>query len=69
MLYVNFSVKCFKFAKNGHFSIFPLILVAIFVTIAMVKVKLIPDFYTWINVLINQYEKNGEKNNFYFLAS
>ena len=69
MLYVNFSVKCLKFAKNGHFSIFQSILVAIFVTIAMVKVKLIPDFYTWTTVLINQYEKIGEKNNFYFFAS
>ena len=26
---------------------------AIFVTIAMVKVELIPDFYTWAIVLIN----------------
>ena len=39
-----------KFAKKkGHFPI----LVAIFVTIATVKVELIPDFYTWASVQIN----------------
>ena len=43
--------------ENGHFPIFSLSLVAIIVTIAMVKVKLIPNFYTWAIVLINQSEK------------
>ena len=35
--------------QNGHFPI----LAAIFVTIAMVKVKLRPDLYTWTIVMIN----------------
>ena len=35
--------------------------VAIFVIIAMVKVKLIPDFYTLAIVLINQREEIGKK--------
>ena len=34
---------------------------AIFVTIALMKVKLIPDIYTWAFVLINQGEENVEK--------
>ena len=45
------------------------ILVAIFVNIAMVKVKLIPDCYTMAIVLITHYEENGENRDFYFLAS
>ena len=53
MLYVNFFVKCLKFAPKWSLSYFQPILVAIFVTIAMVKVKLIPDFSTWAIVLIN----------------
>ena len=48
VLYVNFSVKCLKFAPK-----LSLILAAIFVTIATVKVKSIIDFYTWLFVLIN----------------
>ena len=39
----------------------------IYVTIAIVKVKLIPDIYTWANVLINLWEENAEK--ILFLAS
>ena len=35
------------------------ILVAIFVTIAKVKVKFIRDFYTWVIDLNNQYEEFG----------
>ena len=52
-LYVNFSVKCLKFAPKWSLSYFQPIFVAIFVTIATVKVELIPDFYTWVIVLIN----------------
>ena len=33
----------------------------IFVIIAMVKVKLIPDIYAWAIVLINLTEENAEK--------
>ena len=47
--------------QNGHFSFFSLVLVAIFVTIAMVKVELMSDFYSWIIVLINLYEAICEK--------
>ena len=52
--------------QNGHFFYCKLILVAIFVTIAMVEVKLIPYFYTWAIVLINQYEELGEKHFLFF---
>ena len=54
MLYVNWSVKHLKFAPKWSISCFQPILVAIFVTIAMVKVKLIRDFYTLVIVLINK---------------
>ena len=37
VLYVNFSVKCRKFAPKWPLSYFPPILVAIFFTIATVK--------------------------------
>ena len=36
-------------------------MVAIFVIIATVKVKLITDFYTWAFALINQREEIGKK--------
>ena len=42
------------------------ILAAIFVTIAMVKVKLISDLYTWAIVLINKKEEFGEKRISFF---
>ena len=42
-----------KLSINGHFLIFKLFLAAIFVTIATVKAKLIPDFYARAIVLIN----------------
>ena len=48
------SVKHLKFAPKWSISCFQPILVAIFVTIATVKVKLIQDFYTLVIVLINQ---------------
>ena len=58
MLYINFSVNCLKFVPlvvdflfsacfGGHF----------FVTIAQVKVKLIPDLYIWAIVLIIKQEE------------
>ena len=53
MLYVNFSVKCIKFAPKWSLSYFQHILEAIFVTIATVKIESIPDFYTWAIVPIN----------------
>ena len=37
-----------------------------FITIATVKVKLIPDLYTWVSVLINQSEEIGEKQFLFF---
>ena len=46
MLYINSSVTCLQFAPKWSFSYFQPILVAIFVTIATVKVELIPDLYT-----------------------
>ena len=53
VLYINFSVKCLKFAPKWTLSYFQPILAAIFVTIATVKVRSISDFYTWAIVLIN----------------
>ena len=47
VLYVNFYVKCLKFITKWSLSNFKPIVVAILVTIAMVNVKLILDFYTW----------------------
>ena len=49
-------------------SYFQPILMANFVAIATVKVKLIPDFYTWAIVLINLIAEIGE-NQFLFFAS
>ena len=40
------------------YFLFKPILAAIFVTIATVKVKFIPNIYTWDIVLINQCEKS-----------
>ena len=51
VLYVNSSVKCLKFAKKCQN--FPPILATIFVTIATVKVDLIPYFYTLAIFLVN----------------
>ena len=48
MLNVNWSVKHLKFAPKWSISCFQPILVAIFVTIATVKVELIQDFYTLV---------------------
>ena len=56
MLYVNFSVKYLKFAPKWSLPYFQPILAAIFVTMAMVKVKSTPDFYTWAIVLTNNQE-------------
>ena len=50
---VNFSVKCLKFALKSPISYFQPILAAIFVTIATVKVKPIPELYTRAIALIN----------------
>ena len=52
-------------SKNDHFAILAY-LVAILVTRATVKVKLIPDFYTWAFVLTNQYEEIDEKQLLFF---
>ena len=53
VLYVNFSVKCLKFAPKWSLSYFQPILAAVFVTIATVKIESILDFYTWAIFLIN----------------
>ena len=42
-----------NFFQKGQFPIFQPILAAIYVTIAAVKVNLVPDFYTWTILLIN----------------
>ena len=65
MLCVNFSVKSLNVT-----SYFKPILEAIFVTIEMVKVKLIPDFYAWTIVLINQYGliMGGQKSGLMHIA-
>ena len=66
MLCVNFSVKHLKFAPKWPISYFQPILAAIFVTITMVKVKIIRDFYTLAFVLINLQDEIGEKQFLYF---
>ena len=53
VLYINSFVICLKFATKWTFSYFQPILAAIFVTIATLKVKSMPDFYTLAIVLIN----------------
>ena len=68
VLYVNFSVKCLKFAPKWSLSYFQPILAAIFVTIPTVKVKSIPDFYTCAIVLKKTNEKKLVKSNFHFFC-
>ena len=53
VLYINSPITCLKFAPKWSFSYFQPISAAIFVTIAMVKVKSIPEFYTLAIGLIN----------------
>ena len=53
LVYINSSVTCLKFAPKWSFSYFQPILVAIFVTIATVKVESIQELYTLAIVLIN----------------
>ena len=53
VLYINSSVTCLQFAPKWSFSYFQPILVAIFVTMATVKVESIPDLNTLAFVLIN----------------
>ena len=50
-----------QICSKGSLSYFQPILAAIYVTIAMVNVKLILHFYTWAVVLINQEEEIDEK--------
>ena len=52
MLNVTFAVESLKFVSKWSFSYFQSNLVARFVIIATVKVKLLPDLYTWAIVLI-----------------
>ena len=68
VLFVNFSVKSLNFFPKWPLSYFQPILAAAFVTMVLVKVKLIPDFYTWAIVLIKQEEEIVEKQ-LLFLAS
>ena len=66
MLYINSSVTCLKFAPKWSFSYFQPILVAIFVTIATVKVESMPDFYTLAIFLINLYKETCEEQLLFF---
>ena len=47
VLYVNFSVKCLKFAPKWSLLYFQSILAARFVTKATAQKLSIPDFYTY----------------------
>ena len=60
---------CRKFAQKWPLSYLQPILTAIIVTIATVKVKLIPNFYSMAIGLKNFKEDIGEKHFFLFLAS
>ena len=42
-------------------SLFKHILLATFVTIAMVKLKLMPEFNIWVNLLINKLDEIDER--------
>ena len=66
VLYINSSVTCLKFAPKWSYSNFQPILLAIFVTIATVKVKSIPEHYTLAIVLINLYEETCEGQLLFF---
>ena len=68
MLYVNFSanVDPLKFAPKWSISYIQPILVAIFVTIATLKIKVIGDLNTLVIVQINLQEQIGEKQFIYF---
>ena len=57
-----------QFAPKWPFSYFQPILVAIFVTIATVKVESMPDFYTLAIVLINYYEETCEEQLLFFTS-
>ena len=63
MLYVNFCVKCPNYVPKWPGSYFQPILVAIFVTIAIVKVELIPDSDT---LAISSNKNKVMKTFFYF---
>ena len=52
-----------KLPQNSQWPI----LADIFVTIATVKVKIIPDIYTWAIVIIKLSEENAEKQFFFSL--
>ena len=49
-------------------SLFKPILVAMFVTMTMVKFEQMPDFYTWDILLNNQSEEIGEKQLSFFVS-
>ena len=66
MLYINSSVTCLKFAPKWSFSYFQPILAAFLVTIATIKVESMPDFYTLVIVLINQYKETCEEQLLFF---
>ena len=53
--------KSLKFSPKSQFLYFKPILVAIFVTIVMVKVKSMPEFYALVILLINQLGDFGEQ--------
>ena len=58
VLYINSSVTCLQFAPKWSFSYFQPILVAIFVTMATVKVESIPDLNTLAFVLNKLIRRN-----------
>ena len=60
------SVKCLKFAPKWPISYFKLILAAMFVTLATVKVKSISEFYTLATALISSLKETPESKFYLF---
>ena len=58
--------KRLKFGKKMENSLFKHILLATFVTIAMVKLKLMPEFNIWVILLINQLDEIDERQHSVF---
>ena len=69
MHYVNFSVKSLKFVPKWPLSYFQPVLATTLVSIATIKVELIPDFYTSAIVRYKTNKKELMKSNFYILVS
>ena len=63
-----FSVKRLKSVPKWSLTYIQPILAAFQVTIAIVKVKLIPDIYTWAILLTNQLKEIALVKETYFLV-